>query len=632
MEQEKPDPSHVDRPINTSPAHPIPQLQGPFEESMVESGLAQKDWVVDIDAQTRRKDLLERPQYERLCGRKWRQRAEERQGLTREESRYHPLWKIISQTSFGVHLLANGQAKSEVEVVRILQDHVNEFDGFLERTTEDLQLIQLDVQTRIQYLRVPLENLDVFDEMLADRRFRLSIIDYNEKIELAITRFTAAVSDSLKDLGKGKEAVSALWHQVTQLVKDCNPECNTLVAIYHAMISNVEGWFAALSRLIKRGTVLDSVLFQLNAAVIEMQRRVGVASRKDLMTRPRPRSKTPTPSLRPKSIRERIFDRSYSVSVHNKPLPGDPDLMHAMGIEPSTNQVMTHKLAQKSVPNLRDVKRSQSQNMKTGRHTRKRSVSDSVNIGRQESPTPQSQRPSTARKLSRSFLSRMSVHEKPETPLERPSTAPARASKARSISIEHFKNSFGGKLPQNWNTLHATSIPENEQIPVHVSSKRDTMKLQLAQYFKSDKVIDAWESCGYTKKKQPPYALSKKKDWPSSVFCLKPADTSTASDVRRPPDISNTGKSFACEYDSEIRTTEDRDKVENLNTYSLKPKRADVPRIPVPSSPMKPEKAEDLRGLEENKTGDDESIMITALPSVPVHLVRTIERLILIKT
>jgi hypothetical protein len=61
------------------PSHPIAQLQGPFEESIVETTKgAAKDWVVEIDAQTRRRDLLENDEYERLCGRKWRQRASER--------------------------------------------------------------------------------------------------------------------------------------------------------------------------------------------------------------------------------------------------------------------------------------------------------------------------------------------------------------------------------------------------------------------------------------------------------------------------------------------------------------------------------------------------------------------------
>lgn len=67
-----------------APAHPIPQLQGPFEESMLEAiEGAQSEWVVELDAQSRRRDLLESAEYERLCGRKWRQRASERQAIGR---------------------------------------------------------------------------------------------------------------------------------------------------------------------------------------------------------------------------------------------------------------------------------------------------------------------------------------------------------------------------------------------------------------------------------------------------------------------------------------------------------------------------------------------------------------------
>lgn len=60
------------------PSHPIAQLQGPFEESIVETDGSKTEWVVDIDAQTRRRDLLEGDEYERLCGRKWRQRTSEK--------------------------------------------------------------------------------------------------------------------------------------------------------------------------------------------------------------------------------------------------------------------------------------------------------------------------------------------------------------------------------------------------------------------------------------------------------------------------------------------------------------------------------------------------------------------------
>lgn len=57
--------------------HPIPQLQGPFEESISETRHTAQLYSVELGAQKRRRDLLETSKYERLCGRKWRQRAGE---------------------------------------------------------------------------------------------------------------------------------------------------------------------------------------------------------------------------------------------------------------------------------------------------------------------------------------------------------------------------------------------------------------------------------------------------------------------------------------------------------------------------------------------------------------------------
>lgn len=62
-----------------SPVHPISELQGPFDESILESvQQTEKEWVVDVDAQARRRSLLEDDEYERLCGRRWRQRPGEK--------------------------------------------------------------------------------------------------------------------------------------------------------------------------------------------------------------------------------------------------------------------------------------------------------------------------------------------------------------------------------------------------------------------------------------------------------------------------------------------------------------------------------------------------------------------------
>lgn len=202
--------------------------------------------------------------------------------LTRVTGRYHPFWKLISNMSFGVYLLARGLAKSEAEVLRILQSYVDELDEFIERSTEDFLIIHLDVRTRIQYLSLPLGNLDIFDEMLEDRSFRLAMIDYNEQIEHAIERFSHAIRDSINDIQKGKEAIGTLLYFLGQLDqgREGGSSSGNLDAICGAMLANIEGWNTAFGKLHKKGTSLDRALVKLGMAVVEMQRRVGVASRR----------------------------------------------------------------------------------------------------------------------------------------------------------------------------------------------------------------------------------------------------------------------------------------------------------------------------------------------------------------
>ena len=183
-----------------------------------------------------------------------------------------------------MHLLVTGQAKSDAEVVKILQTHVDEIDGFVERTSEDFLIIQLDLRTRIQYLSLPLQNLDAFDGMLTDRNFRHSMVKYNDLIEHAVGRFSIAVKDALKDIQKGKEAIKALWHYLFQSATDNTPLPMEMQAVYDAMAANIEGWNIAFAKLRKRGSALESALSQLAVAVTEMQRRVGVASRKDMVS------------------------------------------------------------------------------------------------------------------------------------------------------------------------------------------------------------------------------------------------------------------------------------------------------------------------------------------------------------
>jgi hypothetical protein len=61
------------------PVHPVPVLQGPFEESIIESdNRPQDEGLMEMDAQSRRDQLLQNKEYIRMCGGTWRQMSHER--------------------------------------------------------------------------------------------------------------------------------------------------------------------------------------------------------------------------------------------------------------------------------------------------------------------------------------------------------------------------------------------------------------------------------------------------------------------------------------------------------------------------------------------------------------------------
>lgn len=264
------DQSHREETIVRPPAHPVPQLQKPFEESMMESINDQTDQDVPADAMTRRSMLLEAPSYQRVIAGRWKQKPGEK---------YHPLWKLVAQMSFGMHLLAEGMAISEEEVMRILQSHVDDIDGFLERTTEDFDLAQSDIHERIRCLKLPLAHGDVFDRMLEDRGFRASILDGNEKIDHVISRTKKASKDALKDVQKGFDATNVLEKYLSKLNSTWKRDSPEHEAVLVAMMGNAEGWRRAFLELHLQGNKLSGSLKKLAEVVSEMQRRAATISR-----------------------------------------------------------------------------------------------------------------------------------------------------------------------------------------------------------------------------------------------------------------------------------------------------------------------------------------------------------------
>ncbi|KAJ5478523.1 hypothetical protein N7530_004032 [Penicillium desertorum] len=534
------------------PSHPIAELQGPFEESIIETDHSKTNWIVDIDAQTRRRDLLENDEYERLCGRKWRQRASEK---------YHPFWKLISQMAFGTHLLAKSLAKSEASVMKILQKHVNELDGFLERTTEDFLIVRLDVRTRIQYLSLPLGNLDVFDEMLEDRNFRLSVVAYNDQIEHAIERFTLAITDSLKDLQKAKEAMGALWFYFRKLTDEDCFQSESLKAFHQAMMDNMEGWIVAISKLRRRGTALQKALTQLGLATTEMQRRVGIASRKDV--------RIPTASKQVGSAT--VKDQTET--------PADPPIL-SDGIR------------------RRIMSRAKSCNAL---------IAEAGAGAGNEAPPPL---PSTSgrlkRKLSKPFLPKRSASEKINSAQGRPKTAPSQPSRlSRTISIEQLRAFCTTPRPRTGQSTAQSPTQARQEAHDQLTNGRETMKEQISQFLKTDRVVEAWDSVSKTACCTLP--IAKAKDWPSSVFRTKSCTTFENK-------VNNTSLSGP-DLDRQMSWVQETFEV--LPTYSFKTKPDMSPRIHVLSVQMT---HEDTNGAEREASLDLKSEIrssITALPALP---------------
>ena len=268
---------------------------------MMESILDESADDTPPDAMIRRTMILEAPTYERVIAGRWKQKAGEK---------YHPLWKLVAQLTFGMHLLSECMAISEDEVMRILQSHVDDIDAFLERTTEDFDLAQSDIHERIRCLRLPLAHGDVFDRMLEDRLFRASILDGNEKIDHVISRTKRASKDALKDVQKGFDATNVMEKYLTNLNSTWKRQSPEHEAVLVAMLGNVEGWRRAFLELHLQGNKLAGSLKKLAEVVAEMQHRAAAVSRNlvvrlplavpsplnaDSVSRPRPRKPNISP-------------------------------------------------------------------------------------------------------------------------------------------------------------------------------------------------------------------------------------------------------------------------------------------------------------------------------------------------
>ena len=306
------------------PTHPVRSMQSAFEESIFESG-EDSDAArstSEANAEVRRQQLLDSKQYDGSWHARWKQKP---------TARHHPLLKLMAQIVFGMHLLQQQQAKSEDEVVKILQTHVNEMDTFVERSSEDFDLAINDIEERIRFLKLPMVHQDVFEIMLDDKKFRTQLLDGNDKIEKIIDRTSKALNASLFDIQKGIEANKELGKYLGAVQEYWPKENRAISEVYGAMRGNEHGWTKYLQDLQVKGSNLKRNLVQLGTLLGEMSKLAAAASR---------RNKTQSKSVQPGSssstsstagLRSKFSNEPQSTVAHpprtaslNKPLPKEP--------------------------------------------------------------------------------------------------------------------------------------------------------------------------------------------------------------------------------------------------------------------------------------------------------------------
>ena len=283
---------------DATPIHPIPALQHAFEESIIE---AAEDVQYDTtptsathpSAELRRRELLEQYTYDDSWYTRWNQQS---------TATCHPLTKLVAQIIFGMHLLANHQAKSDAEVVKILQAHVNDIDAFLEKATEDFDLAITDIEERRALLQLPMTHVDVFDIMLEDRTFRTQLVNGNEKIEGIIARSAKAMNASLFDVQEGINATRQLATYLDHIGPDWPRDYDELPAIYTAMRGNQQGWLNCFQDLQIKGNTLGVLLVQLGTTIADMSRLAAAASRRSMVRRHNQRKNVAPLTLRSTSL------------------------------------------------------------------------------------------------------------------------------------------------------------------------------------------------------------------------------------------------------------------------------------------------------------------------------------------
>ncbi|KAF2272416.1 uncharacterized protein EI97DRAFT_385831 [Westerdykella ornata] len=270
-----------DQYIMTFPVHPLPSMQAPFEESMLDA-TGETGYVPfqapkhNMDA---RQQLLCREvdaseldwNFTYNCH--WRNNP---------KGKFHPLLKTMAQIVFGVHLLHQHLEKSVADVADILLKHVNELDGFLQRANEDIEGSLNDMLFRRKCLKVPMEHVNEFDRLLDDRTYRAQLLDGNVTIERTINRMSILLNDYLIDMSTFRDANNDLDMYLNTIGDGWVDANDDVGRIYSAMCGNTSGWSQFLQSLVAKAEKLGVVLVQVSSYCNEIEKRCGAASRRSL--------------------------------------------------------------------------------------------------------------------------------------------------------------------------------------------------------------------------------------------------------------------------------------------------------------------------------------------------------------
>ena len=250
-------------------------MQDAFDESLAEhtSGTAaSKPKLRFADPDARRETLLNEAKDAGPPLPEWRYR---------QGQNCHELRRLLAQICFGVHLLLTGSATAIDSVVAILQGHIDEVDEFLEVTLEDIALATTDLQERLDHLKLPMNNMQVFERMLEDRDFRLRILDGNETIEHIVSRTTAALMQTAHDVSEGLKATQEFSDYMSRRQDGAwRKEHQNVLGIFDAMCGNADGWLGAFADLQDKGNTLHSLTLQLNGVLSDIELKAGEVSRR----------------------------------------------------------------------------------------------------------------------------------------------------------------------------------------------------------------------------------------------------------------------------------------------------------------------------------------------------------------